>query len=105
MTSTDTVGWLQKEMQGAVQIGRPIVRVSGWPNPAEADPPDLTRRLDETDLKRAVDLAHRRGIADAFIVAFWNEAKFANPAGKAWMADFIYTLDNLPPGNQPVSSK
>jgi sugar phosphate isomerase/epimerase len=107
MTNTNTVGLLHQEMQGAQKLGRPLVGCSGWPNPAEADPPELRRKLNETDLKRAVELARRRGIANGYIVAVWNAAKATNPAGenKTWIADFIYTLDNLPPGDQPVTSK
>jgi hypothetical protein len=100
MTSTSTVGWLQKEMQGAVKVGFPLVGCSGWPNPAEADPPELTRTLDETDLTRAVGLAHRRGIAVGSIVAICNATKTTNRSGcdKHWIADFIDTLDCPPPG-------
>ena len=100
MTSASTVNWLHQEMQAALKVGLPLVGCSGWPDPGEADPPELRRTLDETDLKRAVDLAHRRGIANGYIVAVWNAAK--DGENKAWMSDFIDLLDNLPPGNQPV---
>lgn len=100
MTSTSTVDWLRKEMQGALKVGFPLVGYSGWPNPVEADPPELRRTLDDADLKRAIDLAHRRGIANGYIVAVWNAAK--DGENHTWMSDFIDLLDNLPPGNQPV---
>jgi hypothetical protein len=102
-----TVDWLRKEMQGALKVGRPLVGCSGWPSPTEADPPELMRRLGEADLRRAVDLAHRRGIANGFIVAVWNGVKATNQPGtnKSWIADFIDTLDNLPPGNPLSASK
>jgi hypothetical protein len=99
MASTNTVDWLRKEMQGALRLGLPLVGCSDWPNPVEADPPELRRMLDETDVRRAVDLAHRRGIANGYIVAVWNAAKASE--NSTWMTDFIDTLDNLPPGNQP----
>ncbi len=107
MTSADTVGWLQKEMQGAAKIGLPLVGCSYWPNPAETDPPELTRTLDETDVERAIDRAHRRGIANGSIVAVWNAIKAPHQVGgdKTWITDFIDILDNLPPGNQPVGGK
>jgi hypothetical protein len=41
------VGWLHKEMQSAARLGLPLVGCSDWPNPAKADPPELTRMLDE----------------------------------------------------------
>ena len=107
MTSTNTVAWLQKEMQEAVKVGWPLVGCSGWPDPAEPDPPKLRRTLGEADLKRAVDLAHRHGIANGYIVAVWNTAKATSQAdeNKTWITDFIYTLDNLPPGSQSVSDR
>ena len=55
MTSSNTIGWLHKEMQGALGVGFPLVGCSDWLNPATADPPELTRTLDETDVKRASD--------------------------------------------------
>ncbi len=100
MTSTSTVDWLRKEMQGALKVGFPLVGCSGWPDPGEADPPELRRTLDDADLKRAIDLAHRRGIANGYIVAVWNAAK--DGENHTWISDFIDLLDNLPPGNQPV---
>ena len=100
MTSASIVNWLHKEMQVALKVGLPLVGCSDWPDPGEVDPPELRRTLDETDLKRAVDLAHRRGVANGYIVAVWNAAK--DGENKAWMSDFIDLLDNLPPGNQPV---
>jgi len=104
MTSANTVGWLRKEMQSAARLGLPLVGCSAWPNPAKADPPELTRMLDEADVNRAIDLAHRRGIAQGYIVAVWNAIKAPRQAGedKTWITDFIDILDNLPPGNQPV---
>ena len=107
MTSANTVGWLQKEMQGALKLGLPLVGCSDWPNPAEADPPELTRTLDETDVKRAIDRAHRRGIANGSIVAVWNAVKAPHQAGgdKTWITDFIDILDNQPPGNQLVRGR
>jgi hypothetical protein len=104
MTSADTVSWLHKEMQGALRLGLPLVGCSDWPNPAQADPPELMRTLDEVDVKRAIDLAHRRGIANCYIASVWDAAEAAHQAGKTknWIADLIDTLDNLPPGIQPV---
>jgi hypothetical protein len=104
MTSTDTVQWLHKEMQGALRLGFPMVGYRHWPNPAHADPRELTRTLDQTDLSRAIDLAHRRGIANCHIASAWDAAEAAFRAGetKNWIADLIDILDNLPPGIQPV---
>jgi sugar phosphate isomerase/epimerase len=94
MTTSNTVRWLHEEMQGALRLGLPLVGCSDWPNPVEADPPELTRALDEIDVKRAVDLAHRRGIANGYIVAVWNAVEPARDAGenKTWIANFIDIL-------------
>jgi hypothetical protein len=97
MASTNTVDWLRKEMQEALRLGLPLVGCSDWPSPIEADPPELRRSLDETDVGRPVELAHRRGIANGHIVAVWNAAKVGE--NSPWMTDFIDTLDNLPPGD------
>jgi hypothetical protein len=104
MTITDTVRWLHKEMQGALGLGAPVVGCFDWPNPAQADPPQLTRTLDEADVNRAIDLARRRGIANCHILAVWNAVEAAHRAGetKNWIADLIDILDNLPPGIQVV---
>ena len=104
MTSKDIVHWLNKEMQGALKLGRPLVGCSYWPNPAEADPPELMRTLEETDVKRAIGRAHRRGIATGSIVAVRNAVKVPHQAGedKTWITNFIDILDDLPPGNQSV---
>lgn len=105
MTSTDIVHWLNKEMQGALKLGLPLVGRISWPNPAAADPPELIRTLDETDLKRAIDRAHRRGVASGSIVAVRDAVKSRRQAGedRTWITDFIDILDSLPAGNQPVS--
>jgi hypothetical protein len=104
MTSTDTVHWLQKEMQCALWLMSPVAGCLDWPSPAQADPPELTRTLDDADVKRAIDLAHRRGIAPYNILAVWNAAFAARQAGETenWIADLIDILDSLPPGIQPV---
>lgn len=105
MTNTDAaVLCLKKEMEGAVRLGLPLVGCSDWPSPAQGDPPELMRILDEADLERAVSLAHRRGIAACYIAAAWNAAEAARDAGetKNWIADLIDILDNLPTGIQPV---
>lgn len=104
MTSTDTVHWLNQEMQCALWLRRPVAGCFDWPSPTEADPQELTRTLDETDIKRALDLAHRRGIATCYILAAWNAAEAAHQAGdtKNWIADLIDILDSLPPGARPV---
>jgi hypothetical protein len=104
MTITDTVHWLHKQMQGALGVGLPVVGCVDWPNPGQADPPQLTRTLDQDDVKRAIDLARRRGIAHCHVLAVWNAVEAAHQAGesKSWIADLIDILDNLPPGTQPV---
>ncbi len=104
MTITDTVRWLHKEMQGALGLGLPVVGFFDWPDPAQADPPQLTRALDQDDVKRAIDRAHRRGIAHCHVLAVWHAVEAAHQAGetKNWIADLIDILDDLPPGNQPV---
>jgi hypothetical protein len=107
MANADTVHWLRKEMQGARRIGSPIVGYLDWPNPAQADPPELTRTLNEADVTRAVDPAHRRGVGDRYIVAVWDATEAAHRAGETikWIADLIDILDTLPParGSQPPS--
>ncbi len=106
MTDTNTVRWLQKEMEGAVRLGLPLVGCSDWPSPDQTDPPELMRTLGEGDVQRAIGLAHRRGIAACYIAAAFNAAEAARDAGesKNWVADLIDILDNLPPGIQPVRS-
>ena len=75
-----------------------------WPNPAQADPPELTRRLDEADVTRAIDLARRRGIGDRYIAVVWDATEAAHRTGetKNWIADLIDILDTLPPAVQPA---
>jgi hypothetical protein len=107
MTSTDTVAWLAREMRGACKLGLPLVGCTGWPNPVAADPPGLVRALNETDLQRALGLARRRGVTNASISAAWNAAKASCPdeVNNTWIAKFIDSLDNLPPGKYLADQK
>ncbi len=102
MTNTDTVQCLHKAMQCSLWLRLPVAGCFDWPSPAEADPPELTRSLDDGDVKRALELAHRRGIADRYILAVWNAVAAARQTGETsnWIADLIDILDNLPPAEQ-----